>query len=107
MRSCDIHLRSAITHATILYNKFENYTFEIIKLLPHLSESSGLISSCFSVHRDELQAISREHELLEEDVERSANQLSKERKNKCKLEKVLADCADALKNALRVSAGKG
>ena len=53
--------------------------------------------------RDELQALAKDHELMEEDVQNLQKNLDGERKNKNKLERVLADCSDALKIALRVS----
>jgi len=51
--------------------------------------------------RDELQSISKEHELLDDDLQRIQIDLDSERKTKRKLEKVLLDCATALKAALR------
>ena len=52
--------------------------------------------------REELHSLSKENEQLEEDLTDIRADLEKERKEKRKLEKVLADAATALQNALSV-----
>ena len=56
-----------------------------------------------TIFRDEIQQLARENELLEADLTQIKTELLAEKKNKRKLEKVLADCAAALKVALTVS----
>ena len=52
--------------------------------------------------REEVQSLARNTELLETDMEQIRRELLEEKKHKRKLEKILADCAKALKTALTV-----
>ena len=52
--------------------------------------------------RDEVESFAKNTELLETDMEQLRRELLDEKRNKRKLEKILADCAKALKTALTV-----
>ena len=52
--------------------------------------------------REEVQSLAKNTELLETDMEQIRRDLLEEKKHKRKLEKILADCAKALKTALTV-----
>lgn len=54
------------------------------------------------VFRDELLALSKENEHFEEDLSRLKAELEEERKNKCKLEKILKEASWSLRTALIV-----
>jgi len=66
-----------------------------------LESENDMLRQQIEAVRDELQSISKDHELLEDDLQGLQTDLSTERKGNKKLEKVLLDCADALKTALR------
>lgn len=60
------------------------------------------LSNVLHICRDELLQLAKNGELLETDMEEMRRELLEEKKHKRKLEKILADCAKALKTALTV-----
>ena len=54
-------------------------------------------------YREEIQNLAKDNENMEEDLKQTKSQLDTEKKNKRKVDKILADASEALKIALRVS----
>lgn len=57
----------------------------------------------FLCHRHELQSLSRENELMQDEINRQLEELAKEQKQRRKIERVLGDSAGAIRNMLTVS----
>lgn len=61
------------------------------------------LRACLFFCREELMGFAKNSDLLESDLDQLRRELLEEKRHKRKLEKILSDCAQALKTALTVS----